>query len=123
MSISQKKWLISAFFMFFLTISNSFAQSENEKIDELLAQKREFNQKNKNSIVFKIQLYNGNEVEAAEIKKNFDKAFPEYKSVLIYKAPEWKTQIGDFKTRLEADRILNIIKKKFRGAIVLEDKV
>jgi len=41
----------------------------------------------------------------------------------MYKSPEWKTQVGNFTTRLEADRILNIISEKFTGAIVLEDKI
>ncbi len=42
---------------------------------------------------------------------------------MSYKLPEWKVQVGYFHTRLEADIALNKIKKKFEGAIVLEDKI
>jgi len=41
----------------------------------------------------------------------------------IYNAPEWKTHVGKYKTRLDADKVLIIIKEKFAGAIVLEDKI
>ena len=123
MSISVKRILFTAFLTLFLSITNSYSQSENEKIDNLIEQKRTFNKNNKSSIVYKIQLYNGNETQAYKIKLNFNTTFPEYKTKIVYKSPEWKTQVGNFNTRLEADRILNIIKEKFTGAIVLEDKI
>jgi len=89
----------------------------------LIEQKRAYNKDNKSSVVYKIQLYNGNEEEAYKIRRNFNTSYPEYKTTIMYKPPEWKTQVGDFKTRLEADRALNIIKKKYSGAIVLVDKI
>jgi len=48
--------------------------------------------------------------------------FPEYSTTIKYKSPEWKTQVGPFKTRLEADRTLLTIKENYSGAIVIEDK-
>jgi len=123
MTISSKKLYLMAFWVLLLGITNLYSQNENDKIQNLIEQKREFNKKNKNSIVYKIQLYNGNETQAYKIKQNFTTAYPEYETKIIYRSPEWKTQVGNFKTRLEADRILNIIQKKFVGAIVLEDKI
>lgn len=123
MNILKKTTVLVLFFVFSLSISKSFAQSENEKVNTLIEQKRTFNKTNKSSVVYKIQLYNGNEEDAYEIRRNFNISYPEYKTTILYKPPEWKTQVGDFKTRLEADRALNIIKTKFAGAIVLEDKI
>ena len=123
MSILSKRILLILFFAFILNNSISFAQSENEKINTLIEQKRTYNKNNKSSVVYKIQLYNGNEEEAYKIRLNFNTSYPEYKTTIVYKPPEWKTQVGDFKTRLEADRALNIIKQKFSGAIVLVDKI
>lgn len=115
------------FFITFLTIifsnSNLCAQSETEEISNLIEQKRTFNQENKSSTVYKIQLYNGNEAEAFDLKSKFESIFPEFDINVIYKSPEWKTQVGNFKSRLEADRILILVKQKFAGAIVLEDKI
>jgi len=63
------------------------------------------------------------EDESYEIKRNFEASFPDYKVKVVYNKPEFKTQVGQFKTRLEADKVLIIIKEKFNGAIVLEDKI
>ena len=123
MIILLKKIFFASFLILLFNITNSYSQSENEKITNLIEQKRAFNKNTKNSKIYKIQLYNGNETQAYKIKRNFETAFPNYKTKIIYKSPEWKTQVGNFNSRIEADRILNIIKEKFIGAIVLEDKI
>ena len=66
------KIIIPLFFAIFLSITNSYSQSENEKINTLIEQKKAFNKTNKNIIVFKIQIYNGNETQAYAIKSNFE---------------------------------------------------
>jgi len=119
----SKKILLTALFTLFISIVHSYAQTEAEKISALIEQKREYNKNNKISVVYKIQLYNGNEQEAYKIKQNFQQIYPEYPTEIIYNAPEWKTQVGSYKTRLDADKVLLIIKEKFAGAIVLEDKI
>ena len=124
MIISSKKIFFTALLAFFISNSEIYSQNKNDKIQQLIEQKRAFNKKNKNSIVYKIQLYNGYEEEAYKIKHNFEVAYPEYKTIIdASRQPDWKTQVGNFTTRLEADRILNIIKEKFSRAIVLEDKI
>lgn len=123
MKILSKNTLLVAFFTVLVGIANNYAQTENEEISSLIEQKRTFNKKNKNSVVYKIQLYNGNEEQSYKIKSNFREAFPDYNVKVVYNKPEFKTQVGNFKTRLEADRIFTIIKEEFAGAIVLEDKI
>jgi hypothetical protein len=115
--------MVLVFLTIFLSINSSYSQSENEKINSLIEQKKAFNKTNKNIIVFKIQIYNGNETQAYAIKRNFEADFPEYNAKVGYDSPEFKTRFGNFRTRLEADRALNIIKKKYTGAIVLEEKI
>ena len=124
MVISLKRLLFTSLLTLLLGITNSYSQSESENINNLIEQKRDFNKKNKSSIVYKIQLYNGYETEAYKIKRNFEAIFPEYNTIIdASKQPDWKTQVGNFNTRIEADRVLIIIKDKFSGAIVLEDKI
>ncbi|WP_111706297.1 SPOR domain-containing protein [Lutibacter citreus] len=123
MKLSLNKFHITFLLIVVLGITTSYAQNSNAKINELIEQKRNFNKNNKTTLVFKIQLYNGSETEAYKIKNNFITEYPEYNAKIIYKSPEWKTQVGDFETRLEADRILLIIKENFSGAIVLEDYI
>ena len=117
------KAIIIVLFATFLSSNTLLAQSENDKINTLIEQKKAYNKTNKNIMVFKIQIYNGNETQAYAIKRNFEADFPEYRTKIIYKTPEWKTHAGNFRTRLEADRALNLVKIKYAGAIVLEEKI
>ncbi|MGV8945006.1 MAG: SPOR domain-containing protein [Lutibacter sp.] len=123
MNKSSIKLMLPLFLVILLSITNSFSQTGNEKIANLIEQKKAFNKTNKNIIVYKIQIYNGNETQAYAIKRNFEADFPEYRTKIIYKTPEWKTHAGNFRTRLEADRALNTIKLKYSGALVLEEKI
>ena len=123
MKYLSKSLLFTAFFTILMSKAVCYSQSEHEKITTLMEQKKSFNKNNKNSIVYKIQLYNGDEDEAYKMQRDFESNFPEYLVKVVYNKPEFKTQVGQFKTRLEADRILLIIKKEYSGAIVLEDKI
>ncbi len=107
----------------FLLIGSVFtinAQSDyknEEAIKKLIEKKREYNKSNKTG--YRIQLYNGLEKNAKRIKYRFQVEYPGVTTHLGYKAPEWKIQVGHYKTRLDADRALNKIREKFSGAIVI----
>ena len=104
----------------FLTTKPSFSQSEksdNTLINELISKKRSFNKEF--SYGFRIQLYNGIETVARKTMRKFNYDFPEIKTHLIYRQPEWKIQVGFYKTKLEADRALLSFKRKYKSAIVI----
>ena len=105
----------------FIYSLNMNAQEE-QKINDVLKQRIEYNKTNRKGKGFKIQLYNGNETKAYQIKGNFQVAFG-IVAVLSYESPEWKVRVGNYKTRLEADRALLKFKEKFTGAIVLETDI
>jgi hypothetical protein len=123
MSLYSRKRLLLFIIVILGSFSTLHSQTESKKIDNLINHKRDFNKNNKISTVYKIQLFNGGEKTAYEIKNKFISQYPNYKVEIIYKAPEWKTQVGNFITRIEADRALNIIQQKFVGAFVLKDKI
>lgn len=113
------------FFFSFLLLSifsfqTSFSQekkTDNELVNDLIAKKKEFNKEFKYG--YRIQLYNGFEVEAKKTQAKFRIDFPEVKTYLIYRQPEWKIQVGFYKTQLEADRALLEFKKKYESAIAI----
>ena len=107
-------------FVVFLTTKPSFSQSEksdNTLINELISKKRSFNKEF--SYGFRIQLYNGIETVARKTMRKFNYDFPEIKTHLIYRQPEWKIQVGFYNTMLEADRALLNFKRKYKSAIVI----
>lgn len=107
--------------IFMLGIISTQAQEERE-INDVLNKRIEYNKNNRKGKGFKIQLYNGSESKAYRIKGNFEATFGMV-AVLSYESPEWKVRVGNYKTRLEADRALLKIKEKFAGAIVLETDI
>lgn len=97
-----------------------FAQelkADNLIIEEFIEKKKEFNKEF--GYGYRIQLYNGFEVEAKKVKEKFKIDFPDIKTYVVYRQPEWKIQVGTYKTKLEADRALLEIKKDFLSAIVV----
>lgn len=90
---------------------------KNKEVESLIAKKREYNRYNGTG--FRIQLYNGVEKRAKSIKAKFEREFYGVYSKLKYEAPDWKVQVGSYRTRLDADKALNEIREKFSGAIVI----
>ncbi|MFH4968514.1 SPOR domain-containing protein [Gaetbulibacter sp. M240] len=115
-------------FAFLATPKISLAQTGNlevnqdQKIVTLLNVKKQMNKSDVDSDRYKIQIYNGNRSEAYNAEKDFNKGFPEWKTKVVYEQPNFKTWVGSFRTRLEADRALKRIKTKFTNAFIFKPK-
>ena len=118
--MKKQVFLFSILLMSFFSFQSVIAQdqkTDNQLINELISKKKEFNKEY--GYGYRIQLYNGFEVEAKKTRAKFKLDFPEIKTYLIYRQPEWKIQVGTYKTKLEADRAILAIKKKYGSAIVI----
>ena len=93
------------------------------RVDELVAQKKQYNKNLKTLKGYKIQLFYGGEKESYEVKDEFKSLFPDIPTKIIFSSPQWKVQVGNFKTRLEADATLINIKKEYPGAIILATEI
>lgn len=71
---------------------------------------------------FCVQIYSGNSKEEAEkIKYQCIKKFPNITSVeYVRVSPNWKVRAGKCRTKLEAKKLQNKIKKKYPGAYITE---
>ncbi|TVZ56115.1 sporulation related protein [Lutibacter sp. Hel_I_33_5] len=113
--------LLLIVFIGFSTQKTKAQNNDNEKIKSMISKKRAFNKRY--GFGFRIQLYNGAEQRAKRTRARFSVEFPNIKSYLSYDTPEWKIQVGNYKTRLDADRALVEIQPEFSGAIVVPLKV
>jgi outer membrane lipoprotein-sorting protein len=98
-------------------LSSQNATNESKYVKNLLEKKRDYNK----SVGFGygIQIYYGTEKNAKSKNARFHILYPKVQTKLVYNNPEWKVQVGNYKTRLEADRANLIFKKEFSGAIVI----
>ena len=116
MKYISKNIVFSVLALSLLSLSSLHAQNDNTKIEQLIEKKRTYNQVKKTAKGFIIQLYNGNESKAYNVQRKFDELFPAYTSKMKVDLPDWKVQVINFKTRLAADRALNVFRKEFVGA-------
>lgn len=117
----KSNMIVFLFLFILLTISySSFSQdrtNETAEIKNIISKKKEFNYIY--GFGYRIQLYNGSEQKARSFRAAFRAAFPGNYSKLIYNAPEWKVQVGNYKTKLEADKDLMKFQEKFSSIIVI----
>lgn len=118
----MKKRFKSAFLILLLSATSISFYAQNEtnstqEIKSLIAKKRAFNKEY--GFGYRIQLYNGAEQNARKIRARFKIEFPNNVTKLVYSAPEWKVQVGNYKTKLEADKDLLKFREEFSGIIVV----
>jgi hypothetical protein len=99
------------------TIRSQNVTNESKEIQSLLEKKRDYNK----SVGFgySIQIYYGTEKTAKSKHAKFHVLHPKVDTKLVYNNPEWKVQVGNYKTKLEADRANLIFRKEFTGTIVI----
>ena len=89
------------------------------EIERVLELKKELN---KDQSFIKIQIYSGNRLGAETALENFKTEFPEQIVEMRYETPNYKIWVGKFRTQLEADRELLLVKKRFPNAFSLKPK-
>ncbi|RZS98877.1 SPOR domain-containing protein [Aquimarina brevivitae] len=91
--------------------------NEDPRIKRLADLKIQMEKEGKFSDRYKVQLYNGSLNKANEIIKKAQEIFPDWPSTIKYETPDYKVWIGNFRTKLEADRAHRKILEEFPNAI------
>ena len=92
-----------------------------ERIDDLLIKKKRRSSNKVN--VFRIQLYSGNRSGSNETKNRFKKLYPNILVESSYEQPYFKTKVNALRSRLDAEKTLNIYKKHFKNAFIFEEDI
>ena len=111
-------------FLIFINFNTLIAQEitvkQDPKIEQLLSEKRKVNSSITINNPFKIQIFNGSSEESKKILIQFKKENKDYDATIVFSTPIYKVWIGNFKSRIEAERNLNLIKKKYPNAIIIK---
>lgn len=68
---------------------------------------------------YRVQLYSGDRTGAFDSKANFIKAFPHLPCFVVYESPDFKVQIGNYRSLMEAECGLQEIRPVFKAAFVV----
>ncbi|MFK7782502.1 SPOR domain-containing protein [Psychroserpens sp.] len=101
-----------------LAQGGSVSVDQDSDIDKLLEYKKDLKTVN----LFKIQVYSGTRSGAENSKRNFLNSFNEWPVSMEFDSPNTKIWVGNFRSRLEADKALLKIKRKYNNAFIFEPK-
>jgi len=72
---------------------------------------------------YRIQIFNGRKDDCLAQRGTFLRQFPEVPAYLLYEVPEYKTQIGNFRSRIEAEKFLQEIISIFPGSFIIATQI
>jgi hypothetical protein len=73
---------------------------------------------------FRVQFFMGsNRSDAYNAQSRFNDLYPGIKTYIMYNDPNFKVKAGDFKTRLEATRLMEQLRNQFTALIIISEKI
>lgn len=89
-----------------------------KKIDTLLMLKKQMINNHKLKSFYTIQLFSGEKENAEKTKIDYDQKAYDYKAIIVYETPNYKVWIGQFRTKLHADKAFSELKKDYPSALI-----
>jgi hypothetical protein len=110
-----------------LTATGKSEIIQDQRVDVLLNKHIRINELNKTIEGFRIQIFsdsgNNSKASAQSLRDEFMGKYPSLGVYLTFKSPNYKVRIGDFRTRLDAQRWLNDISVDFPNAFIVTDQI
>lgn len=101
-------------------------QSE-PRIKELLEQQVRQNKKNNIVNGYRLQIYFGSgpnaHAEAMKVRTEFLSSNPDIKAYLIFKSPDFKVLVGNFRTKSEALKLQKALYYQFPNSFIVSDEI
>ena len=118
--------IISALIIVYFSTSKVNAQEQNStlnqdpKFEQLLSEKRKINTSLILNDSYKIQIFNGSSENAKKILNEFKQEFATIEGTIIFNTPNYKVWVGNFRTRIEAERNLTAIKERYKNVLLIK---
>lgn len=120
----QKTLLNISTTVFFLTFS--FAQDSKSKVnqdprfEQLLSEKRKINSSITINDRYKIQIFTGDAATSKKTLTDFRKYNKNIDATIVFHTPIYKVWAGSYKTRIEAEKKLQQLKKNYPNAFLIK---
>ncbi len=90
------------------------------KFEQLLAEKRKLNTVITSNDRYKIQIFSGENEKAKKTILQFKQEFNDIEATIVFNTPNYRVWVGNFKTRMEAERNFAEIKKKYKNLLLIK---
>lgn len=94
--------------------------NQDPKFEQLLNEKRKINTSLSVNDFYKIQIFNGNSENAKKTLNEFRQEFENIDGTIVFNTPNYKVWVGNFRTRIEAERNLIDIKNKYKNVLLIK---
>jgi hypothetical protein len=96
----------------------------NRRVDLLLDTLAMRNKAVKHTMGYRIQIYVGNNRQEADAAKLYCyQTLPELYPYMTFNSPTYRVKVGDFLTRMDAERYHDKLKELYPSAMILQDRV
>ena len=94
--------------------------NQDPKFEQLLNEKRKINSSITINDRYKIQIFNGDSENSKKTLIDFKKDYKTLDATIVFSTPQYKVWVGNFKTRIEAEKNLELLKKKYPNAFLIK---
>ncbi len=105
---------------------------KDARIDTLIAKRLELSRNGSSAAAavnssgngYRVQFFiSSNRTEAYAAQTKFNGLYPDYKTYIIYSDPNFKVRAGDFRTKLEATRLMEQLRGQFTSLFIISEKI
>ena len=93
---------------------------QDPKFEQLLNEKQKINSTIAVNERYKIQIFSGESEKAKKTLNECKQEFKDLDGTIVFNTPNYKVWIGDFRTRIEAEKYLIDIKKKYDNVLLIK---
>lgn len=94
--------------------------NQDTRFEQLLKEKRKINPSITVNDRYKVQIFYGDNSAARKTLADFKKEFKTIDGTIIFESPTYKVWVGNFKSKIDAERTLQDIKKKYPHALLIK---
>jgi hypothetical protein len=102
---------------------------KDSRIDTLIAKRSGFKSGSSkggaiSSRGYRVQFFMGSSrKEAFDAQARFQEMYPEIRTYILYREPNFKVKAGDFRSRLEASKLMHEIRPIFPALFIIPEKI
>lgn len=102
---------------------------KDPQIDSLIAKRQELTSGKRggsgvSSYGFRVQIFLGSDrQEAYSEQSKFKSRYPNVTSYISYTQPNYRLRVGDFRTRLEAEKFMNELKSYYSSMFIFSETI
>mgnify|MGYP006343630661 FL=1 len=100
--------------------NKNIISNQDPKVEQLLNEKRKSNTSLSINTRYKIQIFSGNSELAKKSLNEFKLENKNTEATIIFQTPNYKVWVGNYSTRMEAERNLMEFQKKYKNILLIK---